>query len=290
VTRIRAVDAAIGAVLIAAFERLRRVLGEYGDIVNWLPDRGRTLMHELQHALGEQARWSATTTHRTIRYSPITESYRPAVELSLSILNQRPVTTSATGRQKVFGILLDMAEVWELYIAKVLQRGLVGFRVVHTGRTRENFRWLFRSEIDDGMLLGSLRPDIVITDERARFLALADAKYKTTAISGRTLTGVVREDLYQMSAYLSGFADPSSGLDAFLVYPTEKDGEVARRLAPGSPWLLASTPTRKLWFFSLDSEVPANGERLVSDAEVNLAEGIRGAIRRTHLATHPAMP
>jgi hypothetical protein len=80
-TRIRAVDAAIGGILIAAFDRLRRVLGQFGDVVNWLPDRGRTLMQDLQHALGERAPQTAITGHRTIRYSPITESYRPVVEL-----------------------------------------------------------------------------------------------------------------------------------------------------------------------------------------------------------------
>ena len=127
-----------------------------------------------------------------------------------------------------------MAEVWELYVAKVLQLGLTGYRVEHTGRTREHFRWLFRSEIDDGMLLGSLRPDIIITDDRERFLAVADAKYKNTKIRDGTLTGVAREDLYQISAYLSGFGEPKSRLDGFLIYPTDNEGEVSKRLTPRS--------------------------------------------------------
>ena len=277
-TRVRTIDAVIGSILIAAFNRLRDVLGQYGDVANWLPDRGRTLMQNLQHVLGERAPRTSSTAHRVVRYSPITESYRPVVELSLSILNQRSLTSTARGDKKVFGILLDMAEVWELYVAKVLQLGLTGYRVEHTGRTREHFRWLFRSEIDDGMLLGSLRPDIIITDDRERFLAVADAKYKNTKIRDGTLTGVAREDLYQISAYLSGFGEPKSRLDGFLIYPTDNEGEVSKRLTPRSPWILGSTLFRRLWFFSVGTEIAAGQGPILSKPEARMAEAIRAAI------------
>jgi len=277
VTRIRAVDAAIGGILIAAFARLRRVLEDYGDTMNWLPDRGRILMHDLQHALGDRVQWKPATAHRTIRYSPITESYRPIVELSLSILNQRPLTTGTTGGRKVFGILLDMAEIWELYVAKLLQLGLAGFRVVHSGRTREHFRWLFRSSVD-GNVLGSLRPDIIIADHRGRLVGLADAKYKTTAPSARNRVGIVREDLYQIASYLSGFGDPESRLDGFLIFPEDEHGEVTNRLTAKNPWNLSSAPRRALWLLSTGAAGNVQRDSLGYD-ERRMAEAIRAVIQ-----------
>jgi 5-methylcytosine-specific restriction endonuclease McrBC regulatory subunit McrC len=72
----------------------------------------------------------------------MTENYRPAVDLSLSILARRPRIASAGGEGKAFGVLLDMAEIWELYVAKLLQVSLPGLRVNHTGRAKRHIQSL----------------------------------------------------------------------------------------------------------------------------------------------------
>jgi 5-methylcytosine-specific restriction enzyme subunit McrC len=102
----------------------------------------------------------------------------------------------------------------------------------------------------NGENFGSLRPDIVIQDHHERCLAVADAKYKTTRIKALNRTGIVREDLYQLTAYLSGFGDPGSRLDGFLIYPDDEDGQVAKLLSPNNPWRISSEPERNLWFIS----------------------------------------
>jgi 5-methylcytosine-specific restriction enzyme subunit McrC len=186
-----------------------------------------------------------------VRYSPITESYRPIVDLSLSILEHKPLMPTSAGDRKAFGIVLDMAEIWEFYIAKILQTALPALRVSHTGRSREHFRWLLRSSMDDDKL-GSLRPDIVVSDVQDRCLAIVDAKYKSTRINTMNRTGVVTEDLYQLAAYLSAFGESGSRLDGFLVYPEDEAGQVIQRLAPKNPWSLFAAPRRNLWFLSVD--------------------------------------
>jgi 5-methylcytosine-specific restriction endonuclease McrBC regulatory subunit McrC len=198
------------------------------------------------------------------------------VELSLSILGHRPRMASAGGDGKAFGTLLDMAEIWELYVAKVLQIGLPGLRVSHTGRSTEHFRWLLRSATDDDGF-GSLRPDIVIADHQERCLAIADAKYKTNRINSGNRTGIVTDDLYQLIAYLSGFGNPASRLDGFLIYPADDDGQVARRLAPKNPWKVSAAPLRNLWFISTDSRNGADVQAL-SDAERSMTNLIQTAI------------
>jgi len=102
---------------------------------------------------------------------------------------------------------------------------------------------------------GSLRPDIIVSDLRDRCLAIVDAKYKTTRINTTNRTGVVTEDLYQLTAYLSAFGESGSRLDGFLVYPEDELGQVIQRLAPKNPWCLFAAPQRNLWFVSVDCGV-----------------------------------
>ena len=180
------------------------------------------------------------------------------------------------GDQKAFGVLLDMAEIWELHVAKLLQIVLSGLRVSHTGRTTEHFRWLLRSAAD-GEPFGSLRPDIIIADHQERCLAIADAKYKTNRINSGNRTGVVTDDLYQLAAYLSGFGDPASRLDGFLIYPADDAGQVARRLSPKNPWTVSSAPQRNLWFISTDCGSGTDAQTL-NDSERLMASVIYRAI------------
>ena len=125
-----------------------------------------------------------------------------------------------------------------------------------------------------------MRPDIIITDHQQRCLAVADAKYKTSRINATNRTGIVTDDLYQMTAYLSGFGDPASRLDGFLIYPADEEGQVARRLSPKNPWKVSSAPRRNLWFVSTDSGSNAN-VRLMSDPERRMTNLIHEAITGT---------
>jgi 5-methylcytosine-specific restriction enzyme subunit McrC len=272
-TRIRAVDPVIGGILLGAFEHLRVALGSRGEKNYWLSERGRNLVEDLQAALGARVGVTISGKQR-VRYSPITENYRPAIDLSLSILSRRPRMSSSEGEGKAFGVLLDMAEIWELYVAKLLQVSLPGLRVDHTGRSSQHIQSLL---ISDGDEFGSLRPDIVITDHRGRCRAIADAKYKTTRINVFNRTGVIADDLYQLTAYLSGFGDPVSRLDAFLIYPTDVEGQVVRRLAPKNPWRVASAPLRRLWFLSANCEQGIDIEML-SESELAMCSLIHKAI------------
>ena len=252
-TRTREVDSAIGSILLAAFDRLHGALGSSGERNYWLPDRGKTLIDDLQSALGGRASKNDTGKRAAIRYSPITENYRSVVDLSLSILAHRPRIATSGGDGKTLGVLLDMAEIWELYVAKLLQIGLPGWHVSHTGRSTEHFRWLLRSVAGNDKF-GSLRPDIIVTDQLAQCVAVVDAKYKTNRINASNRTGILRDDLYQLTAYLSGFGDPDARLDGFLIYPADDEGQVTGRLAPKSPWRVSSAPEKYLWFISTSSE------------------------------------
>lgn len=278
VTRARVVDPAIGHILLAAFERLTAALELHGERNFWLPDRGKTVINDLRSTLGGRA--AAVSAHaltHNIRYSPITEAYRSVVDLSISILDQRPRIAASGGESRTFGVLLDMAEIWELYVAKLLQIGLPGLRVSHTGRSNHHFRHLLTSV--NGDFFGSLRPDILISDSFNRCLGIADAKYKTNRIRGDNRTGIVTEDLYQLAAYLSGFGDPGRRLDGFLIYPADNEGQVFRRLSPKNPWTLTSVPQRRLWFLATgDGTDDQENVATPTEAERRLASLIQTAL------------
>ncbi len=275
-TRVRVVDHLIGEIVLLASQHLNRALGVKCPRPGWLPERGKEILDELRSILGPHC--DAATAHKAhaIRYTPITESYRPLVDLSLSILARKPRAPSTDGVAKSHGLLLDMAEIWELYVAKILQAGLPALRVLHTGRANYNFKWLLTSE--RGRTLQSLRPDILILDGSDRCLGIADAKYKNTRVRPENVNGVVRDDLYQLAAYLSGFGNANNKLDGFLIYPEDNGGQVAQMLTPNNPWLFTSGHNRTLWFLSVygadshhASGITSNEQMLVDQIGAALA-------------------
>lgn len=274
-TRTRVVDRLIGDITLLAAQHLNHALGMKGRRASWLPERGREILDEMKSSLGTQRDERAVHKAHTIRYTPITEGYRPLIELSVSIIARNPHAPESNTSAKSHGVLLDMAEIWELYVAKILQASLLDFRVFHMGRTRSDFQWLLTNE--DGGVLQSLRPDIVVLDSRGQCLAIVDAKYKNTRSNSINVKGVSREDLYQLSAYLSGFGSPERRLEGILVYPEDVEGEVTSMLSSKNPWRLTSNHNRYLNFISVDGNDAPLGLALSSSEQVMIEE-IKGRL------------
>lgn len=186
-----------------------------------------------------------------IRYTPITEGYRPLVELSLSILRHQPFSASTSGNDNVIGVLLDMAEIWELYVFELLRAELASYDVTHPGRDDSSHSYLIKSH-QSGQRIGGLKPDIVI---RRNFngpcVGIFDAKYKTTTPGRERTNGIMREDLYQMSAYLAAYGTQTRPVHGALVYPMmERDDLAVRPLQAKDHGSFASLPG-KLNFLGL---------------------------------------
>lgn len=273
-SRTRVVDPVIGPILLDAFAKLNVAVGPVTKANRWLSDRAASLVGDLR-ALCPQSRSQRFDTSENVRYSPITEGYRPLVDLSLSILKRQPNLPTPDGKGKAIGVLLDMAEIWETYLAKVLQVAIPELRVVHTGRAREHYQSLLFSS-DEGEL-GSLRPDIMIFDHLGRRLGLVDAKYKSTRAGRDRRSGVLTSDLYQLTAYLCGFGAGAAPLDAFLVYPSDTEGQIESRLQQGNPWQLPLPVHRNLWFLSLACETESNAATL-SASELQMIRTLRSVL------------
>ncbi|MGD0089459.1 MAG: hypothetical protein ABSE73_06020 [Planctomycetota bacterium] len=250
-TRNPHLDRRIGEILLGAYDCLRRELAHLGGEPKWLTERGATLIADLRTGLQGGDGRNSRLERTPVRYTPITETYRPVVDLSQMIIRQQPFAASAKGDRPVTGVLLDMAEIWELYVLHLLRYGLVDHEVVHTGREATVERWLWEST-SAGMPLGALKPDILVRQLGSDdVVAVIDAKYKMTIPGPGRPQGIVREDLYQMAGYLTAFHD-APAIAGILVYPRDgTDGTIAQLQQRGH-WCLRGGQGRRLSFVGID--------------------------------------
>ena len=179
-SRNRSIDRGIASVLLCAFGNLRTQLRHRGNHRSWLSTRAQGIVGSLQGQYGRRVPTSSAAVKKSLRYTPITESYRSVVDLSLAIIQHRPMSPAAGGQRDVLGVLIDMAEIWELYVYRLLRACLPDFEVAHTGRAEETEEHLLHSTVTKTRL-GGLKPDIIIRPLGSnRILTVLDAKYKNT--------------------------------------------------------------------------------------------------------------
>lgn len=140
------------------------------------------------------------------------------------LFNQAP--TLGTGSRSAFGLLFPMEQVFELFVARLLQRhaeslGLGGCRIHVQGRGAG--RWLvFR---DQGGGAFRLKPDILIQPPGQDPPIVLDTKWKRLKPdSEQARNGVSPADAYQLYAYTRRYGSARS----ILLYP-RVDGVTEKR-------------------------------------------------------------
>jgi 5-methylcytosine-specific restriction endonuclease McrBC regulatory subunit McrC len=138
----------------------------------------------------------------SIVYTPMTESYQLLMEISKMLIEYDNLSsTMGLEGQESFSFFIDIAQIWENYIIKVLQKYM----------DKEDFTIESPNyEVEQSYLLENkhrwIKPDILIRDSKTGAVkAVLDAKYKFYNKIGRTAKEpgtVSREDLYQMTSYL----------------------------------------------------------------------------------------
>jgi 5-methylcytosine-specific restriction enzyme subunit McrC len=197
---------------------------------SWRPDRTEELLAHLRGAVGGRPELPSHRDLASVRYSPITKGYRPVAELSLEIAQRAGRITSASD-SRVSGFLVDVAELWELYLLHCTRRAFPEGRVEHG--TQEADRHLLRSMSQSGVTMGRIKPDIIVSDRAGRPRLVVDAKYKRLNSTQRPPHGVDRGDLYQLSAYMTGEPLASDGM---LLYPAFEGDEALAETC--GPWRL----------------------------------------------------
>ena len=148
-----------------------------------------------------------------INYSKLNIHYKPVMELSKSIIKNKLASSSSTGQTKdSFGYFIDMAELWELYLLKLLQRNLPKYNVYSPNI--KGSQYLIENEYRQ------IRPDIIIEKDN-KIVAILDAKYKFYNKLGANGThpNVSREDLYQMTSYLYHYGKENKKIKGLFITP-----------------------------------------------------------------------
>ena len=222
----------ISAAVVAAHAELSRWLGSRRDS-EWMPERVKDLMPHLIAAVGSRPRLPTRAELDRVRLTPITAGFRPLAELSVLIAGRRGVLGNPSDEGTCTGVLLDVAELWELYVLAVLRRTWPGLEIAH-GTRGPAARALLKN--GRGESLGLLKPDAVIR-RGGKVAAVADAKYKRLCPS-RWNSPPQREDLYQLAAYLGRYGDGGNPIPGALVYPFDPAHPTVPPAEAGNPWYL----------------------------------------------------
>lgn len=255
----RSLDHAASNAIVAAYGVLRRWLDVPDE--QWMPPRAKDLIPPLMVVTGPRPRVPKKAELDRIRYTPITAGFAPIAELSRQIANRRGLSADVDASGETTSVLLDVAELWEMYVLSVLRKAADPFAVKHGTRERAASKNLLSSDID-GQGLGTLIPDAILCEGRD-IQGVADAKYKRLHRSSYAPNGPQREDLYQMAAYLARFTPSTTranwGLLAYPVDPAQPEVPPAEQL---SPWSLDHG--KKIVFTSLPHDADAATEKLRS--------------------------
>jgi 5-methylcytosine-specific restriction enzyme subunit McrC len=231
----RSLDHAASDAIVAAYEVLRRWLGVPDE--QWMPARAKELIPQLMSATGARPRVPTKAELDRIRYTPITAGFAPIAELSRQIANRRGLAADVDSSGETKGVLLDVAELWEMYVLSVLRKAAAPLTVTHGTRDKAATKKMLLSDVT-GQGLGTLVPDAIL-HAGGQVQCVVDAKYKSLHPSASAPNGPQREDLYQMAAYLGRFQAPveieTRGL---LAYPFDLSKSDTPNAEQNSPWRL----------------------------------------------------
>lgn len=96
-----------------------------------VPSRGRELLPQLASVTGLRPQVPSRGELERVRYTPITAGFAPVAELSRQITNRRGLVLGSRSDGDCQEILLDVAELWELYVLAVLRRAAGHLSVLH---------------------------------------------------------------------------------------------------------------------------------------------------------------
>lgn len=242
----RSLDHAASDAIVAAYEVLRRWLGVPDE--QWMPARVKELIPQLMSVTGARPRVPTKAELDRIRYTPITAGFAPIAELSRQIANRRGLAADVDASGETKGVLIDVAELWEMYVLSVLRKAAAPLTVTHGTREKAATKKMLHSDVT-GQGLGTLIPDAIL-HAGGQVQGVVDAKYKSLHPSASAPNGPQREDLYQMAAYLGRFVPSGTSISwGVLAYPQDPARPSVAQAEQHGPWSFDNG--RKMVFTSL---------------------------------------
>jgi 5-methylcytosine-specific restriction enzyme subunit McrC len=143
--------------------------------------------------------------------NPIFSEYKKVLNYAEIIINNYSINNSPQGDKKYYGFIINVAELFEVYVSKLLQRNFADWSI--TSPEKELYKGYFYSR--------KIIPDIVM--EKADAVLIFDTKYKRMRYQPKNAFGlgdVDRNDFFQINTYMSYYQQLNKNLLAGgLLYP-----------------------------------------------------------------------
>ncbi|HTB21715.1 MAG TPA: hypothetical protein VK914_03305 [bacterium] len=234
IRRERSLDHAASRSIVAAYDVLRRWMGGGND--SWIPPRVKELLPHLAAVTGARPRIPTKAELGWVRYTPITAGFASVADLSHQIATRRGLSSAPEADGRCQGVLLDVAELWELYVLSILRQAERALTIRHGTRELKAAGALLESEVNNTSL-GFLRPDALVEDHGST-VGVLDAKYKRLHPKPAAPLGPQREDLYQLAAYMARFGRQAPRPWGMLVYPVDPVEGTTPPAESLNPWRL----------------------------------------------------
>lgn len=150
-----------------------------------------------------------------IKYTKMNFVYKPVMEFSKAIISRHLAESNPNSpKMAETAFFVDMAELWEMYLLRILQKKLNDDYKVYSPNLSAG-AFLLENENR------AIRPDIII-EKNNQVVMILDAKYKRYKTLGSTSKepyAVSREDLYQMTTYLYHYGKSDKPIYGIFVSP-----------------------------------------------------------------------
>jgi len=152
--------------------------------------------------------------------NPIFAPYKKVLEYAKFIINASNLEEKKDANEKTFGFLVNVAELFEIYLVKLLQYKMPDWIVEHEPEL---------PVYQDNFYARGMKPDIVIKNKYNNQIMVFDAKYKKMTLQKGGGDGkygdLDRSDFFQINTYMSYYNNqPKTELIAGgLLYPIEAE-------------------------------------------------------------------
>jgi len=150
--------------------------------------------------------------------NPIFAPYKKVLEYAKLIIDANNLEEKKDGDKETFGFLVNIAELFEVYLVKLLQLRMPDWEVIHEEQLEIYKNNFFRR---------NMYPDIVM--KKGNKIMVFDAKYKKMTFKNRYENGgdLDRNDFFQINTYMT-YYDKQENLEVIaggLLYPMESNIE-----------------------------------------------------------------
>jgi len=145
--------------------------------------------------------------------NPIFAPYKKVLEYARFIINGNDIEEKNDGKQQTFGFIINVAELFEIYVTKLLQKEFSDWNVESPKIELYSNQFFARKII----------PDIVMIKDND--VIVFDTKYKKMQMQGKNQNGagdVDRNDFFQINTYMSYYKNQKFNVRiGGLLYPMD---------------------------------------------------------------------